>query len=249
MLVISMTTHLQKYLRRSCKEHVVGSTGISISLMAVIYSTVGILLAGLYKGVGVKENILNSLPEGSWTVIPVNLLMAITVIGGFPLWMEPVNETIEGHWGPCTKGKVFITNPVYIILRIVEIILISLIAWFVPQFNDILSVVGNFSDNITTFIFPALMHLVVFKKQNTCGIKFLDWFALIFSTTLMVVCTYVSVESLIEHLKHQWMSSFIPSLLYTLAFMFLALTFEDESSWASVLEQVTNSVPYCFYTY
>ena len=169
--------------------------------MAVIYSIVGITIAGLYKGVGVKENILNSLPEGSWVVIPTKLLMAITVIGGFPLWMEPANEIIEGHWGPCTKGKCFITNPVYIIFRIFEIICMSLIAWFIPQFNDILSVVGNFSDNITTFIFPALMHLVVFKKKASCGIKSLDWFALIFSTTLMVVCTYFSVKALIEHMR------------------------------------------------
>ena len=149
-----------------------------------------------------KENILNSLPEGSWVVIPTKLLMAITVIGSFPLWMEPVNEMIEGHCGPCTKGKVFISNPVYIVLRIVEIGATSIIAWYVPQFNDILSVVGNFSDNITTFILPALMHLVVFKKQNSCGIKFLDWFALVFSTTLMIVCTYYSIKALIEHISH-----------------------------------------------
>ena len=114
--------------------------------------------------------------------------------------MEPVNEMVEGHWGPCTKGKYFISNPTYIVFRIVEIILISLVAWFVPQFSDILSVVGNFSDNITTFIFPAWMHLVIFKKQNSCGMKSLDWFALIFSTILMVVCTVVSVKTLIDHI-------------------------------------------------
>ena len=159
-------------------------------------------MRGLNIDVGVKENILNSLPEGSWVVIPTKLLMAVTVIGSFPLWMEPVNEMIEGHWGPITKGKVFITNPVYIFLRIFEIVAISLVAWYVPQFNDILSVFGNFSDNITTFILPALMHLYIFRKQNSCGIKFLDWFALIFSTVLMVVCTYFSVKALIEHIKH-----------------------------------------------
>ena len=147
-----------------------------------------------------QGDILKSLPDCPWVAVPVNIMMVITVIGGFPLWMEPVNEMVEGHWGPCTKGKYFISNPTYIVFRIVEIILISLVAWFVPQFSDILSVVGNFSDNITTFIFPAWMHLVIFKKQNSCGMKSLDWFALIFSTILMVVCTVVSVKTLIGHI-------------------------------------------------
>ena len=148
-----------------------------------------------------QGDILKSLPYFPWVTVPVNILMVITVIGGFPLWMEPVNEMVEGHWGPTTKGKYFISNPTYIIFRIVEIVLISLVAWFVPQFSDILSVVGNFSDNITTFIFPAWMHLVIFKKQNKCGIKTLDWFALVFSTVLRVVCTFVSGKSLIDHMR------------------------------------------------
>lgn len=150
-----------------------------------------------------KDDILQSLPEGHWLGIPVNLLMVITVIGGFPLWMEPVNEMVEGHWGPCTKGRWFISNPVYITFRIVEIVCISLVAYLVPFFGDILSVVGNFSDVITTFIFPAVMHLYVFRRVNSCGIKCLDWATLIFSSFIMVVCTTLSVMSLIDKLRHR----------------------------------------------
>ncbi|KAK8795926.1 hypothetical protein WA171_003892, partial [Blastocystis sp. BT1] len=160
-----------KYLRRDCQKTVVRSTGISISLMAIIYSIIGILLAVIFKNGphGVEDDIVKSLPDGAWIAIPVNLLMVITVIGGFPLWMEPVNEMVEGHWGECTKGKIFITNPVYIIFRIVEIVLISVVAYFVPHFGDILSVVGNFTDNITTFIFPAFMHLRLLRKKRSIG--------------------------------------------------------------------------------
>ena len=152
---------------------------------------------------GVEDEIVKSLPDGAWIAIPVNLLMVITVIGGFPLWMEPVNEMVEGHWGECTKGKIFITNPVYIIFRIVEIVLISVVAYFVPHFGDILSVVGNFTDNITTFIFPAFMHLRLLRKKRSIGIQSLDWFILVFSFVLMIVCTTVSFKTLIEHLLHK----------------------------------------------
>ena len=151
---------------------------------------------------GVMDDIVQSLPDGAWIAYPVDLLMVITVIGGFPLWMEPVNEMVEGHWGEVTKGKVFITSPVYICWRIFEIVAISVVAYFVPHFGDILSVVGNFTDNITTFIFPAWMHLSLLRKKRSCGIQFLDWFILIFSCVLMVVCTTVSIQTLIEHMVH-----------------------------------------------
>ena len=128
-------------------------------------------------------------------------MMVITVIGGFPLWMEPVNETIEGHWGPCTKGRAFITNPVYIMFRIFEIIAISLVAYFVPFFGDILSLVGNFTDVVTTFIFPALMHFVVIRTGDSVTIAVLDIVAFIFSFIIMVVCTSVSVLKLIKDLN------------------------------------------------
>lgn len=72
-----------------------------------------------------------------------------------------------------------------------------------PFFEDILSVVGNFSDVITTFMFPAVMHLWVFRRVNTWGIKLMDWATLIFSTFIMVVCTTLSMKSLIEQLMHK----------------------------------------------
>ena len=141
-----------------------------------------------------QGDILKSLPDCPWVAVPVNIMMVITVIGGFPLWMEPVNEMVEGHWGPCTKGKYFISNPTYIVFRIVEIILISLVAWFVPQFSDILSVVGNFSDNITTFIFPAVMHIVFFRNRTSTTIMGLDMATLVVSVIIMIICTSLSLK-------------------------------------------------------
>ena len=145
-----------------------------------------------------QESIITSLPDGFALGWLLNLMMWFTVVGGFPLWMEPINETIEGD--DVEHGKVFISSRKYLILRTVEIVLMGLVACLVPSFADVLSLIGNFTDVLTTFIFPAWMHLVIFKKQNSCGMKSLDWFALIFSTILMVVCTVVSVKTLIDHI-------------------------------------------------
>ena len=41
---------------------------------------------------------MNSLPDGAWIAIPVNLLMVITVIGGFPLCWERCNGKGTALW-------------------------------------------------------------------------------------------------------------------------------------------------------
>ena len=136
---------------------------------------------------------MNSLPEGSWIVIPVNLLMAITVIGGFPLWMEPVNETIEGD--DKEYGKIFITTKKYIIMRSIEIIIMSFIAYVIPSFQSLLGLIGNFTDVLTTFIFPAVMHIVFFRNRVSSTIMGLDFATLIISVIIMIICTAYSLKS------------------------------------------------------
>jgi singapore isolate B (sub-type 7) whole genome shotgun sequence assembly, scaffold_14 len=64
--------------------------------------------------------------------------MVVTCIGGFPLYMGPAHEVVEGDWGEMTSNKYFITNKRYILFRVIEIILISIVAALVPSFSDIL---------------------------------------------------------------------------------------------------------------
>lgn len=69
---------------------------------------------------------MQSLPAEFTLGTLLNIAMFITVAGGFPLWMEPINETIEK--GEIERGKLFIKTRKYIILRVVEIVCISVIA-------------------------------------------------------------------------------------------------------------------------
>lgn len=119
--------------------------------------------------------------------------MCITVIGGFPLWMEPVNETIEGD--DKEYGKIFITTKKYIIMRSIEIIIMSFIAYVIPSFQSLLGLIGNFTDVLTTFIFPAVMHIVFFRNRVSSTIMNLDFATLIISVIIMIICTAYSLKS------------------------------------------------------
>ena len=68
----------------------------------------------------------------------ISILMVITCIGGYPLYMGPIHEVVEGNWGAMTANKYFITNKNYILFRTVEILLISVVAAIFPFFSDLL---------------------------------------------------------------------------------------------------------------
>lgn len=114
--------------------------GVSLLLMAVIYAFIGIFLFLLLNKSekGVQGNILASIPETHIFNIIISILMVITCIGGYPLYMGPIHEVVEGNWGAMTSNKYFITNKNYIMFRTAEILLISVVAAIFPFFSDLL---------------------------------------------------------------------------------------------------------------
>lgn len=88
---------------------------------------------------GVKGNILLSLPAGHWTSVTISLLMVFTCIGAYPLYMDSIHEVVERNYGTLKTNKWFILNRDCWIFRGSEIALISIIAFVMPSFSDILS--------------------------------------------------------------------------------------------------------------
>ena len=72
-------------------------------------------LFGLVHVEGVTGNILSAIPDGTWYSIVISIFMVVTCIGGYPLYVGPIHEMVEGDWGRMTSNKVFITNWNYII--------------------------------------------------------------------------------------------------------------------------------------
>ncbi len=65
--------------------------------------------------------------------------MVITCIGGYPLYMGPIHEVVETNLGVPTTNKYFITSRNFVVFRVVEILVISVISALLPFFSDVLS--------------------------------------------------------------------------------------------------------------
>ena len=108
--------------------------------MAIIYIFIGIIFLSLYKtDNGVPGNILAAIPsESIWNMI-ISVLMVVTCMGSFPLYLSPIHELFDGRLGKITTGKYFITSGGHVLFRVIEVIAISVFAFFFNDFKSVLN--------------------------------------------------------------------------------------------------------------
>ena len=108
--------------------------------MAVIYLLIGIVFLMIYKtDDGIADNILRAIPDDSiWNMI-ISVLMVVTCMGSFPLYLDPIHELFDGRCGAVKTGKYFISTPVYVWLRVIEVVSISVLAFLFDNFRAVLN--------------------------------------------------------------------------------------------------------------
>ena len=108
--------------------------------MTCIYIAIGIIFLSLYKtDQGVPGNILSAIPsESVWNMI-ISVLMVVTCMGSFPLYLGPIHELVDGRCGAVTSNRFFITNQNYILFRVVEVLAISTLGFVFDDFKAVLN--------------------------------------------------------------------------------------------------------------
>ncbi|XP_007043067.2 PREDICTED: amino acid transporter ANTL1 [Theobroma cacao] len=127
---------------------------LSMGLISLMYGAFGAL--GYFAfGAETKDIITANLGAG-WISTLVQLGLCINLFFTFPLMMNPVYEIVERRfWG----GNYCLW------LRWLLVLIVSLVALFVPNFADFLSLVGSSVCCGLGFVLPAFFHLLVFKEE------------------------------------------------------------------------------------
>ncbi|KAE8672755.1 Amino acid transporter ANTL2 [Hibiscus syriacus] len=127
---------------------------LSMGLISLIYGAFG-ALGYLAFGTDTKDIITANLGAG-WISALVQLGLCINLFFTFPLMMNPVYEIVERRfWG----------GSYCLWLRWLLVLIVSLVALFVPNFADFLYLVGSSVCCGLGFVLPALFHLLVFKEE------------------------------------------------------------------------------------
>ncbi|XWS39675.1 hypothetical protein CRYUN_Cryun18bG0075200 [Craigia yunnanensis] len=127
---------------------------LSMCLISLMYGAFGAL--GYFAFGAETRDIITANLGAGWVSILVQLGLCINLFFTFPLMMNPVYEIIERRfWG----------GSYCLWLRWLLVLIVSLVALFVPNFADFLSLVGSSVCCGLGFVLPALFHLLVFKEE------------------------------------------------------------------------------------
>lgn len=127
---------------------------LGMGFISFIYIAFG-FLGYLAFGEDTMDIITANLGAGLISTI-VQLGLCINLFFTFPLMMNPVFEIVERRF----SGGMYSAC-----LRWLLVLAVTLVALFVPNFTDFLSLVGSSTCCILGFVLPALFHLLVFKEE------------------------------------------------------------------------------------
>ena len=190
-----------KHLKRSYRSTITRTISLSVFTMAVIYLLIGIVFLMIYKtDDGIADNILRAIPDDSiWNMI-ISVLMVVTCMGSFPLYLGPIHELFDGRCGAVKTGKYFISTPVYVWLRVIEVVAISVLAFLFDNFRAVLNFIGSSTAILVCNILPALIHFLFLRKTLNKLWIVVDWLIIIVMAVVMVICTSISFKELMDTL-------------------------------------------------
>ncbi|XP_015953487.1 amino acid transporter AVT3B-like [Arachis duranensis] len=162
--------------------------GLAMMLISILYGSFGAL--GYFAfGDETQEIITTNFGQGLISDL-VQFCLCINLFFTFPLMMNPVYEVIEGR---------FCDSRYCLWMRWLMVLGVSLVAIFVPNFTDFLSLVGSSVCVILSFVMPALFHLVVFKEELGLKCVVRDGVIMFFGFVIAVSGTWSSLLEIFEN--------------------------------------------------
>ncbi|KAJ7967065.1 putative Amino acid transporter [Quillaja saponaria] len=145
------------------KEKFGSVLALTMIFIALLYGGFG-TLGYLAFGSETKDVITGNLGAGLVSTL-VKLGLSVNLFFTLPLMMNPVYEIVERRfWG----GRYCLW------MRWALVLVVSLVALFVPNFADFLSLVGSGVCCALGFVLPALFHVLVFKEEMGWKAWYLD---------------------------------------------------------------------------
>lgn len=159
--------------------------GSSMAFIATLYGGFGIL--GYFAfGQETSDVITSNMGPGLLSAI-VKLGLCINLFFTMPLMMNPAYEIIERRF---SRGRYCVW------LRWLLVLIATLMALWVPNFTDFLSLVGSGLCCSLGFVLPAFFHLLVFKNEMGWKIWCLDLVIVVSGVVLGVAGTVTAVEQM-----------------------------------------------------
>ena len=176
-------------------------------LAAAIFKASFAYIGFVTFGTGTKEVITNNLPDRSMKVI-VNLFLVAKALLSYPLPYFAAADLLEsGFFGRGKRtGSPF--PPCYdaggslkiwaLILRLGLVIITLLLAMFIPHFAILMGLIGSFTGNMLSLVWPAYFHLCIKGNVITWTQKAADVSIVLFGLVCSGLGIYYSSHALVR---------------------------------------------------
>ncbi|KAF4373779.1 hypothetical protein CsatB_004908 [Cannabis sativa] len=158
--------------------------GLCMAFIALLYGSFGVL--GYFAfGDETRDIITTNFGQGLVSTL-VQLGLCVNLFFTLPLMMNPVYEVMERR---------FCDSTYCLWLRWGLVLVVSLVALYVPNFADFLSLVGSSVCVVLGFVLPALFHLIVFKRE-------LGWVGVVLDGFIVAIGLIIGVTGTWSSLLH-----------------------------------------------
>ncbi|XP_053553697.1 putative sodium-coupled neutral amino acid transporter 8 [Bombina bombina] len=145
-------------MKNKCLTRWVVVSVFSMLICLLIYSLTG-LYGYLTFGDAVAADILMSYPGNDMVVVVARLLFAISIVTIYPIILLLGRTVLQEAWLDHKGGSIYVTESyerfLRITLSVLWILVTLIIALFVPDISEVISIIGGISA-FFIFIFPGL---------------------------------------------------------------------------------------------
>lgn len=180
-MILSLEQSLAVDLRSKFRDYFV-TTIVAITTLYITFGAAGYLSYGPET----KDIITLNLPsDGGFNfAILVKICLCISLFFTYPIMLFPVFSILE------KKLSISSSTVLAKFVRLSVVLLTGLIVLKVPNFGQLMALVGASCCTLLAFIMPALCHLVLFRKEEDRSSKMLDYTLIVLGVTGALIGTW-----------------------------------------------------------
>lgn len=187
-----MTLALENSMKDKAKfPKLLAQTFSGITLVYILFGLCGYMAFGEET----RDIVTLNLPR-SWSSLAVQVGLCLGLMFTFPIMLHPINEIVEGKLKIIRRNNndsIRLGKITVYISRAIVVVVLAVIASFVPEFGVFASFVGSTLCAMLSFVLPATFHLKLFGSSLCLWQKVLDYIVLISGLFFAVYGTYNTI--------------------------------------------------------
>ncbi|XP_076468194.1 uncharacterized protein LOC143299009 [Babylonia areolata] len=190
-MILSLETSLSEEVRHKFKKFFI----TAMTVVTTLYITFG-SCGYLSFGPETKSIITLNLPKGTGFDFGmlVKSCLCLGVFFTYPIMMFPVVKLLETYLLPDAGKSVWKAN----CLRFCLVVLTGFVVLAVPNFANLMALVGSSCCTLLAFILPGIFHMNIFRGSLTRSQLMLDWMLVVIGVCGTVIGTMDALKRLTE---------------------------------------------------